>query len=169
MVASDKTGTLTRNEMTVRVVVTASGSEALSLGYAPTVEVRPRRGGKIAGVLRVELERRSRCKQANNAAVHDRDGRWTVQGDPTEGALLVATRKADWQPTHSQAVRTHCGSPFSSERKLMSTVHRDAERRRGIMFTKGAPDMLLRPGAHEVVGEDQAAHTGTQGRNSASQ
>ena len=97
VIASDKTGTLTKNEMTVRVVATASGRVNLSgTGYAPEGEVRrDRASDTIDGALRIELERAlAVADRANNAELHERDGRWTVQGDPTEGALVVAARKA---------------------------------------------------------------------------
>ena len=95
VIASDKTGTLTRNEMTVRVVVTASGRVSLTgSGYAPDGEVRRDDGGAINGPLRLELERAlAAADLANNATVHQDHGRWVVEGDPTEGALLVAARK----------------------------------------------------------------------------
>ena len=96
VIASDKTGTLTKNEMTVRVVVTASGRVTFSgTGYAPEGEVRRDGGGAIDGALRFELVRAlAAADRANNAVLQERDGRWTVQGDPTEGALIVAARKA---------------------------------------------------------------------------
>ena len=86
VIASDKTGTLTKNEMTVRVVVTASGRVSFEgSGYAPSGAVRRDGDGAIDGLLRAELERAlAAADRANNAAVHERDGRWTVQGDPTE-------------------------------------------------------------------------------------
>ena len=96
VIASDKTGTLTKNEMTVRVVVTASGRVTFEgSGYEPKGEMRREDGGPIDGPLRVELERAlAAADRANNAVVEEHDGRWSVQGDPTEGALLVAARKA---------------------------------------------------------------------------
>src|SRR5687767_12616104 len=95
VIASDKTGTLTKNEMTVRVVVTASGRITFEgAGYAPTGRVQQDGGGPIEGALKVELERAlAAADRANNAAVNEQDGRWIVQGDPTEGALIVAARK----------------------------------------------------------------------------
>jgi Ca2+-transporting ATPase len=157
VIASDKTGTLTKNEMTVRVVVTASGRVTFEgSGYAPVGAVRPDGGGRIEGALRHELERAlAVADRANNASVQERDGRWIVQGDPTEGALLVAARKADLGAEWSDARLPRVGEvPFSSERKLMSTIHRDTgEESRGIVFTKGAPDVLLARCAAEVVGE----------------
>ena len=60
--------------------------------------------------------------------LQERDGRWTVQGDPTEGALIVAARKAGLEDAALDARFARVGEvPFSSERKLMSTVHTDAE------------------------------------------
>ena len=104
-------------------------------------------GGAIDGALRVELERAlAVADRANNAVVREEDGRWTVQGDPTEGALLVAARKAGLDSDALDARFARVAEvPFSSERKLMSTVHRDTERRRSscVAFTKGAPDVLL--------------------------
>ena len=71
VIASDKTGTLTRNEMTVREVVTASGHVLLSgTGYAPIGEVRRDGGGPVTGNLRIELERAlAVADRANNASV----------------------------------------------------------------------------------------------------
>ena len=156
VVASDKTGTLTRNEMTVRVVVTASGRVNLEgTGYEPEGEVRRDGGGAVDGPLRVELERAlAAADRANNAVLHEQDGRWTVQGDPTEGALIVAARKAGLEAEALEARLERVGEvPFSSERKLMSTVHTDAEREEHLLvFTKGAPDVLLARCSRELVG-----------------
>jgi Ca2+-transporting ATPase len=156
VIASDKTGTLTKNEMTVRVVVTASGRVTFAgSGYEPVGEMRRDGDGPIDDVLRVEVERALAVADlANNAVVHYHDGRWTVQGDPTEGALLVAARKAGLQIEALERRLPRLSEvPFSSERKLMSTIHRDTEQPRGIVFTKGAPDVLLTRCAFEVVGE----------------
>ena len=159
VIASDKTGTLTKNEMTVRVVVTASGRIIFEgSGYAPSGEVRSDVGGAVDGPLRTELERAlSVADRANNAAIQERNGRWTVQGDPTEGALLVAARKAGLNPAALDERLPRVGEvPFSSERKLMSTLHRDTEQRdRGIVFTKGAPDVLLGRCSRELVGDER--------------
>ena len=138
VIASDKTGTLTKNEMTVRVVVTASGRVSLGgTGYAPEGEVRRDGGGAIDGALRFELVRAlAVADRANNAVLQERDGRWTVQGDPTEGALIVAARKAGLEAEALDARFERVGEvPFSSERKLMSTIH--TRRRAG-----GAPARL---------------------------
>jgi Ca2+-transporting ATPase len=163
VIASDKTGTLTKNEMTVRVAVTASGRVHFDgAGYAPHGTVQAEGGGAITGPLRAELERTlAAADRANNATVHEVGERWAVQGDPTEGALLVAARKAGLSADALDARLPRVGEvPFSSERKLMSTVHRDTEHHgRGIVFTKGAPDVLLTRCSRELVGEERRALT----------
>jgi Ca2+-transporting ATPase len=150
VIATDKTGTLTRNEMTVRTVVTASGRVDFGgTGYAPEGQVTP-----VDEKHRFELERALAVgDRASNAVLQERDGRWFVQGDPTEGALLVAARKAGLKHEQLDARFRRVGEiPFSSERKLMTTVHTDTERERLIAFTKGAPDVLLARCTHELVG-----------------
>jgi Ca2+-transporting ATPase len=158
VIASDKTGTLTKNEMTVRVIVTASGRVTFDgSGYAPDGAVHSERG-PVEGTLRLELDRAlAVADRANNAVIEERDGRWIVQGDPTEGALLVAARKAGLEPDTLDEQLPRVGEvPFSSERKLMSTLHRDTQRAdRGIVFTKGAPDVLLGRCTKELVGDER--------------
>ena len=107
--------------------------------------------------LRIELERALAVgDRANNAVLQERDGRWTIQGDPTEGALVVAARKAGLEDEALDARFERVGEvPFSSERKLMTTIHTDAERQdRLLVFTKGAPDVLLARCSQELVGEE---------------
>jgi P-type Ca2+ transporter type 2C len=158
VIASDKTGTLTKNEMTVRVVVTASGRVELGgTGYAPVGEVKREEGGKIDGPLRFEFVRAlAAADRANNAVLQEHGGRWAVQGDPTEGALIVAARKAGLEDEALGARFARIAEvPFSSERKLMSTVHTDAEQQERLLaLTKGAPDVLLARCSQELVGEE---------------
>lgn len=163
VIASDKTGTLTKNEMTVRVVATASGRVNFSgTGYTPEGDVHRDGGGAIDTALRFELVRALAAgDRANNAVLQEHEGRWTVQGDPTEGALIVAARKAGLEDEALDARLKRVGEvPFSSERKLMSTIHIDAEREeRLLVFTKGAPDILLNRCSLELVGEERRALT----------
>ena len=158
VIASDKTGTLTRNEMTVRLAVTASGRVAFAgTGYQPQGAVTREDGGPIDGPLRAELERvLAVADRANNASLEERGGQWLVHGDPTEGALIVAARKAGLNPDTLQARFERIAEiPFSSERKLMSTVHTDSDRSGHVrLFSKGAPDVLLAQCTHELVGTD---------------
>ncbi len=154
VIASDKTGTLTRNEMTVREVVTASGVTGVTGGgYAPEGELSAGKGPLRLGPQWAEVERLLiGAALASNAALRE-EGRWTVQGDPTEGALIVAARKAGLSPGELDARLPRVGElPFSSERKRMSTVHREAGRL--VLFSKGAPDVLLERCTSELVGEE---------------
>ncbi len=159
VVASDKTGTLTKNEMTARTVVTASGrTDVTGTGYQPEGELRLD-GHTVQKnpVLHAEVERVLRAADlANNSMLQHQDGRWLIQGDPTEGALVVAARKAGLEPESLNARFERVGEvPFSSERKLMSTVHKDARKQeRLIVFSKGAPDILLERCTHELIGEE---------------
>lgn len=132
VIASDKTGTLTKNEMTVRVLVTASGRLRFGgTGYAPEGTVEREDGGAIDGPFAIEVQRTlAAADRVNNAVLQLRDERWGVQGDPTEGALIVAARKAG---VENEALASRFARiaevPFSSDRKLMSTVHSDSERK----------------------------------------
>lgn len=112
----------------------------------------------IDGALRSEFMRAlAAADRANNAVLQERDGRWAVQGDPTEGALIVAARKAGFGGEILDARFERIGEvPFPSERKLMSTVHSDAKREEYLLaFTKGAPDVLLARCSQEQVGEER--------------
>ncbi len=157
IIASDKTGTLTKNEMTVRTIVTASGRVDFDgTGYAPEGDVHAYDHGAIDDGLRFELLRAlTVADRANNAVLQEDGGRWTVQGDPTEGALIVAARKAGLEDEALDARFERIAEvPFSSERKLMSTVHDDAEKNERVLaLTKGAPDVLIARCTDELVGE----------------
>ncbi|ABB74831.1 Ca2+-transporting ATPase [Nitrosospira multiformis ATCC 25196] len=186
IIASDKTGTLTKNEMTVRVVITASGRiEMTGTGYSPKGEVRScspgnndypdnfpqadpgvmeedKASGRIEGALRHELEwALAIADRASNAVLqHNADG-WRVEGDPTEGALIVAARKAGLEADALDARFERVGElPFTSERKLMTTLHANKKKRECLLvFTKGAPDALLTRCSLELVGEETRALT----------
>ena len=158
VIASDKTGTLTKNEMTVRVIATASGRVTLSgTGYEPEGEMLRDDGNQINDTHRFELVRTlAAADRANNAILQVQNGRWIVQGDPTEGALIVAARKAGQEIQELSARFVRIGEvPFSSERKLMSTIHTDSEQRQRLLaLTKGAPDVLLSRCSQELVGHE---------------
>lgn len=158
IICSDKTGTLTRNEMTVRQVVTASGTMHLGgTGYAPEGRIQFDGMEEARGTQLAEIRHAlSAASLANNAALVNYGGRWSIEGDPTEGALIVAARKAGLDQDMLNRRFTRIGEvPFSSERKLMSTIHADAERQgRVCVFVKGAPDVLLTRCSCELVGEE---------------
>ena len=158
VVCSDKTGTLTRNEMTVERVVTASGEvDVTGSGYRPEGDLRvagrPLAGGPLLDEVRAILGAGS---LANDAVLRLEDGEWTIQGDPTEAAFLVAEAKVPGLTELREARFERVGEiPFTSERKLMTTLQADAADAGGIAaVTKGAPDVLLaRCTAEHVAGE----------------
>ncbi|KPV49045.1 haloacid dehalogenase, partial [Kouleothrix aurantiaca] len=157
VICSDKTGTLTKNEMTVRTVATAGGRvDFTGIGYEPAGEVQQGGAAVSNPALLEEVAKLLRAAGlSNNATLIEQDGRWSIQGDPTEGALLVAARKVGLARAELDQRFPRIGEvPFSSERKLMSTAHNDrAHDNRVVVFAKGAPDVLLARCTHERVGE----------------
>jgi len=140
VVCSDKTGTLTRNEMTARHVVTPAGRyEVSGTGYQPEGEITHE--DQAAALehhpgLHALIEVMALCNDSNIA---EEDGHWKVTGEPTEGALLTLARKADFADKDYERVAV---IPFESENKFMATLHRGPGGGTRI-FLKGAPDRLL--------------------------
>ena len=158
VICTDKTGTLTKNEMTVRAIVTPLGRVDLTgIGYEPVGEML-QNGARVSDdALAHQVERTLRfAALANNAQLHEQDGRWTIQGDPTEAALVVAAYKVGVSANDLQQRYTRIGEvPFSSERKMMSVVVADAKTTERIaVASKGAPDILLSRCREERVGEE---------------
>lgn len=157
VICSDKTGTLTRNEMTIVRVVTRSGEfEVTGTGYAPEGELLADGQTIDEGALRAEARIvLSGGSLANDASLREEDGGWAVLGDPTEAAFLVAERKAGFNEQRSARFERVAEVPFTSERKLMSTLESDAYHHgRVAVVTKGAPDVLLARCTREQVGHD---------------
>jgi magnesium-transporting ATPase (P-type) len=154
VICTDKTGTLTRNEMTIERVVTASGSAEVSgVGYVPEGAVTA--GGQTLSEAhhfesQVVLGAGS---LANNAQLTEHDGEWTIQGDPTEAAFLVAGQKLEGTTTQVDRFERRAEIPFTSERKMMSTVHQERNDGSRLVFSKGAPDVLLGSCTMLQVGE----------------
>jgi len=154
VICSDKTGTLTRNEMAVRSVVTATADyEATGQGYAP--EGALHRNGAPADsaadpaadpALNELLHAAALC---NDAELHETDGTWRVDGDPMEGALLALAARAGLDP---QALRRDLPRrdeiPFDSRLRYMATLHAD-----GRILVKGAPERIIALCAHELHAE----------------
>ena len=143
VICSDKTGTLTRNEMTLRIVATASGEvELTGTGYRPVGEALL--SGTAEDALLFEARRvLVGGALANNAQLTDVDGEWRIQGDPTEAAFLVAQHKLEGAAARVAEYERQAEVPFTSERKMMSVLAEDQVGDRTRLITKGAPDILL--------------------------
>lgn len=143
VICSDKTGTLTKDEMTVRTIL--AGGRTINVsgsGYEPTgsFTVNGKAFEPEESILRL-LEAAVLASDAH-FAFHEETGRWVVRGDPTEGALVVAAAKAGIHKIELDDRFPRVGEiPFTSETKRMTTLHRTPE---GVVAcSKGAPEFLL--------------------------
>jgi P-type Ca2+ transporter type 2C len=157
VICTDKTGTLTRNEMTIRRIVTRSGEvEVTGAGYRPEGAFRTPTGALGTDGLSHEVNVVLAVGTlANDASIREEEGEWIAQGDPTEAAFVVAAAKAGLLERLGERFERVGELPFTSERKLMTTLQADAERSGEIaVVTKGAPDVLLARCTHEQQGHD---------------
>jgi len=143
VICSDKTGTLTKNEMTVRRIATCDGIfDVAGAGYDPTGDftrdaVVVELPASVRDVLRAGL------LSSDARVLLDAQGRWRVEGDPTEGALVVAAEKAglDQHAINAEQPRRH-EIAFTSERRRMTTIHDNGD---GLVaYSKGAVEVVLR-------------------------
>ena len=148
-ICSDKTGTLTQNEMTVvRIYVDGKEVEVSGRGYEPYGEFTFRGqpiDPKEDPSLSLLLTGAALCNDARlERGAGDDKPSWAMIGDPTEGAMLVAAAKAGlWQEALAEEHMRVAEIPFDSERKRMTTVHPDSREAHYIAYVKGAPDVLL--------------------------
>ena len=144
VVCSDKTGTLTRNEMTVQAVVTARHTfDVTGVGYAPIGSFRLNGQDVLPDHRPLLTEMMRGAMLCSDARLREADGQWLVDGDPTEGALIVVARKAglDHEFEEKSCPRKDV-IPFESEHCFMATLHHD---HRGAVqiYVKGAPERIL--------------------------
>ncbi len=141
VICSDKTGTLTENAMTVRVLWCGGEGYALSgHGYSPEGDIRhDEMAADMGGALRECLVAGALC---NDASLRSEHGRWLITGDPTEAALLVAARKGGLDEHTLNALLPRVDVlPFDANRQYMATAHApDGEH---ILYVKGALERLL--------------------------
>jgi Ca2+-transporting ATPase len=144
VICTDKTGTLTKGEMTVtRLFVPGGTVEVSGEGYTPEGAFLLRDGtGPTGQDRRAVDELLTASLLCNHAVLKHTEGGWRVLGDPTEGALVVAASKAGLSREHLEAAHPVVAElPFDPERKRMSVICRDADA--VIVFAKGAPDVLI--------------------------
>ena len=143
-ICSDKTGTLTRNELTVRTVATADSIyETSGTGYEPHGGFSEN-GKDVSASGALDLAEALRAAAlCNDAVLNEKEGVWSIDGDPTEGALLTAALKAglDLHAETKKHPRTD-EIPFKSPHCFMATLHHD-HFGNGSIYVKGAPERLL--------------------------
>jgi Ca2+-transporting ATPase len=148
VICSDKTGTLTKGEMTVRKIFTAGRLiEVTGVGYEPKGEFKGQdiAEAKNSQSFRMLFQGALLC---NDASLLEEEGKWFIKGDPTEGALIVAAAKAGFHQVEVRLESPRIGEiPFSSERKLMTTIHQ-GQAHKLIAYMKGAPEIVVKRCTH---------------------
>ncbi len=141
VICTDKTGTLTKNEMTVvRLFIDGRILSVTGEGYAPEGTITSWNQEQTFPKGGVDFLKASVL--CNGAQLQREEGGWSIQGDPTEGALLVAAEKMSFQKSELEHHANFLGEvPFDPERKMMTIVREEADE--VIAFVKGAPDILL--------------------------
>ncbi|MFC3682274.1 HAD-IC family P-type ATPase [Hydrogenophaga luteola] len=155
VICSDKTGTLTRNEMTaVRVVLPGRELSVTGTGYAPEGGFHREDGAVLHPGDDAALQALLHCALlCNDARIHrGEDKGWVLTGDPTEGALVTLAHKADLDATfEAQAFPRLDAIPFESERQIMVTLHHDHAGHHELLL-KGAPERVLALCTNEAGG-----------------
>ncbi|XES77422.1 MAG: cation-translocating P-type ATPase [Candidatus Bathyarchaeia archaeon] len=151
VICSDKTGTMTKGEMTVqRIFTNNTAVKVTGIGYAPEGTFENENKQVTPDV---QLKKLLKIATLCNDSALERDTqtqKWTVKGDPTEGALIVAAAKADLQKQELDQQEPRIAEiPFSSERKRMTTIHQVGNTR--MAYMKGAPEIILSKCTHILV------------------
>jgi magnesium-transporting ATPase (P-type) len=154
VICSDKTGTLTRNEMMVQSIATAMGLfEVAGEGYVPEGRIGAPADARPEAAARLLDDVALGAALCNEAGLRRGEAGWQVDGDPMEGALLVLARKTGLD--HEAARKAHPRAdviPFESEHKFMATLHHDHAGRH-FLYVKGAPERVLAMCAHQHAPE----------------
>ncbi len=146
VICSDKTGTLTQNQMTVqRLYAGGRRYEATGSGYDPAGHILLEGGGDHPGLAddRPLIETLAAGLLCNDSSVVSVEGRWDVEGDPTEGALIVSARKAGLSAEGDRARPRLDVIPFQSEYQYMATLHDDGPGRPRTIYLKGSVEAVL--------------------------
>ncbi|WP_333794988.1 HAD-IC family P-type ATPase [Hyphomicrobium sp.] len=153
VICSDKTGTLTRNEMTARRIVVPHGEILVAgAGYAPKGALTHTSGTDADASRSAALALARAALLCNDAHLHETDSGWTVSGDPMEGALVTLAMKAGLDVTalRSAYVRRE-EIPFDAQHRFMATLNQTPDER-PIIFVKGAPERVLEMCAFQDCG-----------------
>jgi cation-transporting P-type ATPase F len=159
VICTDKTGTLTENQMTVQSISAGGRLYTVSgTGYEPSGRIGL--GGEATALEGTDGAALRECLLAgllcNDSRVVETDGRWTVQGDPTEGALEVAARKAGLTREAEEARLPRRDTiPFESRYQYMATLHETADGA-SVVYLKGSAEAVLSRCAYELAGDGAA-------------
>ncbi len=156
VICSDKTGTLSRNEMTVQAVWAPGAAFAVEgVGYEPTGRYISS-AGAVSVPLRELDELLTAGVLASDADLQRGERGWRIVGDPTEGALVVAARKAGLDPAALRSAWPRLDAiPFESERRFMATLHARPAGGGVTAFLKGAPEAVLARCERGKVGDER--------------
>ncbi len=157
VICTDKTGTLTRNEMTVQAVATADRLyQVTGSGYDPEGEFRHDGAVAAAEADPALWQVLTAAVLCNDAELHPAEGGWRMQGNPTDGALLVAARKAGIEAHSLRTAQPRRGLlPFESAHKFMATRHRGTDGTEHVIV-KGAPERVIAMCAAQRHGDHDA-------------
>jgi Ca2+-transporting ATPase len=153
VICSDKTGTITENQMTVRHIWAGGRTfEVTGEGYDPKGQIKHGQSDRSSEALQRLLRIGA---VASNARLRQADGRWQADGNPSEAGLFVVARKAGLDPDKLRKEMPRIAElPFSSDRKYMATLNRTEEGAGRVLYVKGAPDRIL-PYCSHVLIEDK--------------
>ena len=166
VICSDKTGTLTRDEMTVRRIYCAGELYGVAgAGYVPEGEFTVNGGTAVAPTAELRQMLTAGALASDTELVQGEAGAWDIKGDPTEGALVVAAAKAGLQKEALEAAQPRVHEiPFTSETKRMTTLHApEGSSGSTVAYAKGAPEVILQGCAYEQ-GKDGAQPLDGPGR-----
>ena len=160
VICSDKTGTLTRNEMTAQSIISADGAIEISgIGYEPYGELLADGKPVALNAMGDNLKQLLRaCLLCNDASLRrDSAHNWAIQGDPTEAALLTLASKAGYDlELENKAYPRTDAIPFESEHRFMATLHHDHQGH-GCIYIKGAPERILEMCRHQRTSKGDEA------------
>ncbi len=158
VICTDKTGTLTRNEMMVTTVLTTEGLfDVAGNGYAPFGEMKLEQQEIDPRQHQVLRELCLAATLCNDAEVHEKTSQWSVEGDPMEGALLALGGKAGYDTRHERQEWTRTDAiPFDAKHRFMATLNHNHSKQ-AYIFVKGAPERILLMCQAQLTDKDVSA------------